>query len=53
MNLRACKDCVYFSKYYGTKDKQGNATVSNYWCVKKQGFIKRFPKECKAKEEQK
>lgn len=50
MNLRACKDCVYFSKYYGTKDKRGNATVSRFWCVKRQGFVKRFPKECKAKE---
>lgn len=52
MNVRTCKGCIYFALHYGTKNKQGKATVSNYWCIKKQGFIKRFPKECKWKEEQ-
>ena len=52
MNARACKDCIYFVPFYGTKNKQGKPTVSNYWCVKKQGFVKKFPKECKWKEEQ-
>lgn len=53
MNARACKGCIYFAPHYGTKNKQGKPTVSRFWCVAKQGFIKRFPKECKAKEEQK
>lgn len=50
MNFRACKDCIYFAPFYGAKNKQGKPTVSNYWCVKKQGFVKKFPKECKWKE---
>lgn len=51
MNIRACKGCIYFSKYYGNKNKKGDRVVSNYWCVAKQGFIKRFPKKCERKEE--
>lgn len=47
MNIRVCKGCIYFAKHYGNKDRLGNRTVSNYWCVKKQGFIKRFPAQCK------
>ena len=46
MNLRECKDCRYFKKYYGNKNKKGERTVSNYWCVAKNGFIRSFPKQC-------
>lgn len=51
MNIRNCKGCIYFKKYYGNKSKQGERTVSNYWCAKKNGFIRFFPKKCQAKEE--
>ena len=51
MNIRACKGCIYFAKHYGNKNKKGEQTVSNYWCVAKQTMIKRFPKECERKEE--
>ena len=46
MNIRACKGCRYFTKYYGTKNKKGERTVSKFWCVEKQGFIRSFPKQC-------
>ena len=49
MNKRDCKDCIYFSKYYGNKNAKGERVVSKYWCVKKQGFIKRFPINCERK----
>ena len=51
MNIRACKGCIYFAKYYGNKNKKGELTVSNYWCVSKNGFIRSFPKQCKFKRE--
>ena len=51
MNIRDCAGCIHFTKHYGTKNKLGERTVSNYWCVKKQGFIRSFPKKCKLKEE--
>lgn len=47
MNIRACKGCDSFVKHYGNRDATGKRTVSNYWCVKKNGFIKNFPKQCK------
>lgn len=43
----ACDGCRFFHKHYGNKDKQGNRTVSNYWCSERNGFLKKFPKECK------
>lgn len=46
MNIRDCAECKYFTKYHGNKNKQGERTVSNYWCVKKNGFIHSFPKKC-------
>lgn len=51
MNIRDCKGCIYFHKHYGNKNKKGDRVVSNYWCVAKQGMIKRFPKKCERKEE--
>lgn len=51
MNTRGCKNCKWLHKYYGNKDKAGKPTVSNYCCTKKNGFIKRFPKECSMKVE--
>ena len=51
MNIRACKGCIFFTRYYGNKDEAGKQTVSNYWCVAKQGFIRRFPKQCDRMEE--
>lgn len=51
MNIRACKGCVYFTKHYGNKDSRGNRTVSNFWCVAKNGFIRNFPKQCELKKE--
>lgn len=51
MNIRDCKGCVYFKKYYANKDKTGKRTVSNYRCVAKNGFIKNFPKKCPWKKE--
>lgn len=50
-NIRECKGCIYFAKYYGNKDSVGKRTVSKYWCVKKQGFIKRFPVQCERRED--
>ena len=54
MNIRDCKGCIYFSKYYGNKSKQGERTASSYWCAKKNGFIRSYPKKCqfKAKKEE-
>ena len=52
MNIRVCKGCKYFTKHYGNKDSVGKRTVSNYWCVAKNGFIRSFPKQCKWREEQ-
>ncbi len=49
MNIRDCKGCIYFAKHYGNKNKLGELTVSNYWCVKKNGFIRSFPKKCQFK----
>lgn len=51
MILRACKNCLFFVKHYGTKDKQGHRTVSNYWCVSRNGFITKPPKECERRKE--
>lgn len=53
MNYRDCKGCIYFTKHYGNKNKKGERTVSNFWCVAKQTMIKRFPKKCERKEEKK
>lgn len=39
MNIRDCKGCIYFTKYYGNKSKQRERTVSNYWCAKKNPII--------------
>lgn len=50
MNVHACKGCIYFSEYYGEKDGRGKPKVSKYWCVKRQNFIKHFPKQCEVKE---
>lgn len=46
MTLKACKNCIFFSQYFGNKDSSGKRTLSNYWCVKKNGFIRNFPKQC-------
>ena len=51
MTIKACKGCRYFTKYYGNKNKKGERTVSNYWCVEKQGFIRSFPKQCNFRKE--
>ena len=51
MNIRACKGCIYFTKYYGNRNNKGERTVSNYWCVSKNGFIRSFPKQCNFKKE--
>ena len=53
MTIRDCAGCKYFTKYYGNKNEIKERTVSNYWCVKKNGFIRKFPKKClfKPKEE--
>lgn len=45
-NKRACNGCIFYSGYYGNKTRDGKPNVSKHWCVKKQCFIKRFPKEC-------
>lgn len=50
MNKRDCRDCKHFTKYYGNKNAKGKPVVSNYWCVKKNGFIKKFPVKCERKE---
>ena len=49
MNIRDCAGCIYFTKHYGTKNKLGERTASNYWCAKKNGFIRSFPKKCQSK----
>lgn len=49
MNIRDCAGCIHFAKHYGTKSKLGKLTVSNCWCVKKNGFIRSFPKKCQFK----
>lgn len=46
MNKRACKDCIYFVEYYGNKNKKGERVISNYWCIARNGFLKRCPKQC-------
>ena len=51
MNIRDCSGCIYFVKHYGNKNKLGKLMVSNYWCVKNQGFIRSFPKKCQNKKE--
>lgn len=51
MNIRACRGCRYFHKYYGNRDARGKPAVSNEWCIAKNGFIKRFPKQCKWRED--
>ena len=45
----ACEDCIYFGKYYGKKDKLGNAMATKGWCVSRQSFLKRCPKQCDKK----
>ena len=52
MTIRACKGCIYFGKYYGNRNKKGERTVSNFWCVSKNGFIRSFPKQCNFRKEQ-
>lgn len=42
----ACKTCKYFTPYFGNTDKNGNRVISKYWCVKKNGFLSKFPKQC-------
>ena len=49
-NIRDCKDCIGFTKYYGNKDKNGKAIISRYWCSIKNGTITKFPKECMFKQ---
>ena len=51
MNIRVCKGCKYFCKYYGNRDGLGKRIVSNFWCVAKNGFIRNFPKQCKWRKE--
>ena len=51
MNYRDCKGCRYFAKYYGNKNKKGERTVSNFWCIEKQTMLQRFPKKCEWKKE--
>lgn len=53
MNIRDCDGCKHFTKYYGNKNKVGKRTVSNYWCVRKNGFIRSFPKKCLFKPKEK
>ena len=52
MNIRICKGCKYFARHFGNRDAVGNRTVSNYWCVAKNGFIRNFPKQCKWRKEE-
>lgn len=52
MNIRDCDGCKYYVKHYGNKNKLGEQTVSNYWCVKKNGFIRSFPKKCMFKQKE-
>ena len=40
------KQCIYFTPYYSQQDKQGKPKVSKYWCVARNGFIKKCPKIC-------
>lgn len=49
VNKRACKGCIFYTGYYGNKTRDGKPNMSKHWCVKKQCFIKRFPKECEHK----
>ena len=49
MNIRDCSGCKYFAKHYGNKNQVGKREVSNYWCIKKNGFIRSFPKKCQFK----
>lgn len=49
--MNICKGCIYFTKYYGNKDKNGKRSISNYWCVRRNGFLKKYPKECKLRKE--
>lgn len=42
----ACKDCVYYSKFYGNKDVKGNLTASKAWCSARNGSLKKCPKQC-------
>ncbi len=51
MSIHDCAGCIYFAKHYGTKNKLGERTISNYWCAKKNGSIHSFPKKCQLKEE--
>ena len=52
MNFSDCKKCEYLVKYHGNKNKLGERTVSNYWCVKKNGFVHKFPKKCMLKQKE-
>lgn len=40
------KKCIYFTPYYSQQDKQGKSKVGKYWCVARNGFIKKCPKIC-------
>lgn len=51
MNIKDCKGCVYFHKYYGNKNKQGKRVISGYFCSAKNGKISNFPKECSFKKD--
>lgn len=51
MKIGACKKCIYFVPHYGNKDSRGSRVVSKYWCIKRNGFLKTFPKQCKQREE--
>ena len=50
MKRGCCKDCQYCSEYYGTKDRSGKPTISKYWCTRRNGSIKKWPKACSFKE---
>ena len=50
-SLNKCKNCIHLVKYYGKKDSKGNRVMSRYKCVKRDAFMKHFPKKCEQMEE--
>ena len=49
MKRGCCRDCSYCSEFYGTMDKSGKPTISKYWCTRRNGSIKKWPKDCTLK----
>lgn len=48
--MNACRGCKYFCEYYGRKDKKGRFVTTGNWCVKRNGKVKKPPKQCKDRE---